>query len=134
MYLQELLGHELFVAADAPHRVDHGLDVTEHLGGCDVGALLSECSRGLGFKQASRADLKAFDLRGGNRLGAQHQAGQRLCINQGAGFEVQAGDGGLGVRDVGRHRSFQDDRAPHKGIGHVGLVLAGLTVLARQAG
>src|SRR5450759_5414818 len=81
MYLQELLERELFVAPDAPHRVDHGLDVTEHLGGCDVGALLSDCSRGLGFKQASRPDLKAFDPRGGDGLGAQQQAGQRLRVD-----------------------------------------------------
>ena len=67
-----------------------------------IGAFLPKCWHGLGFKQASRPDPEALYLRGGDRLGAQQQAGQRLCVDQGAGLEVQAGDGGLGVCDLGR--------------------------------
>jgi hypothetical protein len=132
MDLQELLEGELPAGAHAARRVDHGRDVAEHLGGRDVGALLPQRSRRFGSEQASRSDLEAFDLRRSDGLGAQQQAGQRLGVHEGGRFDVYAGDRCLGVRDVGRDRSFEDDGAPHEGVGNVGFLLAGPTVFARQ--
>ena len=90
--------------------------------------------RRLGVQQPPHTDLEPLDARRGDRLRAQQKARQRLTVGQSADLEAEAGECRLGFTDVRRNRPFENHGTPDQSVGQVGLVVAGESVPARQAG
>ena len=69
------------------------------------------------MKESTPSDFEAFYPGRGDSFGAQQEARCRLGVDQTSCLQVEADEGGFGVRDIGSGLSCEGDRPADKGIG-----------------
>jgi len=111
----------------------HRSDVGEDLDGDLIGGVAALGEHDLGIEQSARPGLQALDLRGGDRLGAQHEPCQPFQADMRCCGCVQPPDGGFGIAEVGDEVGRKFEIPTGEPIGEVSVVIAAPTVAAAHS-